>query len=70
MSEESIPGKSETEISTEVFVDSMMELHPNIDREKLHAEISDCVQDALSSAGSGEESGNESDEDESDDEEK
>ena len=70
MSEQSIPGKSETELSTEAFVDSMMGIHPNLDREKFHAEISNCVQDALSSAGSGEESENESDEDESDDDEK
>ncbi len=72
MSEESIPGKSETELSTEAFVDSIMGIHPNLDREKFHAEISNCVQDALSSAGSGEESDdeNESDEDESNDDEK
>ena len=70
MSEESIPGKSETELSTKAFVDSMKGIHPNLDREKFHAEISHCVQDALSSAGSGEESENESDEDESDDDDK
>ncbi len=70
MSEQSIPGKSETELSTEAFVDSMMGIHPNLDREKFHAEISNCVQAALSSAGSGEESENESDEDESDDDDK
>ena len=62
---EGIPGKSETELSTEAFVESMMGIHPDLDREKFHDEISKCVQDALSSAGSGEESEDESDEDES-----
>jgi len=63
---EGIPGKSETELSTEAFVDSMMGIHPDLDREKFHDEISKCVQDALSAAGSGEESEDESDENESD----
>ncbi len=67
---ESMPGKSETELSTEAFVDSMMGIHPNLDREKFHDEISKCVQDALSSASPGEESEDESDKDESGDDEK
>ncbi len=67
---ESIPGKNETELSTEAFVDSMMGIHPDLDRETFHDEISKCVQDALSAAGSGEESEDQSDEDESGDDEK
>ena len=67
---ESTPGKSETELSTEAFVESMMGIHPDLDREKFHDEISKCVQDALSAAGSGEESEDESDENESSDDEK
>ncbi len=66
---ESTPGKSETELSTEAFVDSIMGIHPDLDREKFHDEISKCVQDALSSAGSGEESEDESDEEKSDEDE-
>ena len=61
-----IPGKSETELSTEAFVESMMGIHPDLDRERFHDEISKCVQDALSAAGSGEESEDESNENESD----
>ncbi|MDQ3303534.1 MAG: hypothetical protein M3518_09340 [Actinomycetota bacterium] len=66
---EGIPGKSETELSTEAFVESMTGIHPDLDRERFHDEISKCVQDALSAAGSGEESEDESDEDESDENE-
>ncbi len=63
---EGVPGKTETELSTEAFVDSMMGIHPDLDREKFHDEISKCVQDALSAVGSGEESEDESNENESD----
>ena len=57
---ESIPGRSDTKLAIEAFVDSIEEIHPNIDREEFRDAISTCVHDALDSAGG---------EDESDDEE-
>ena len=53
---DSIPGKSDTELSIESFVDSMQEIHPNLDREEFRDAITRCVHDALDSAGGGEES--------------
>lgn len=53
---DSIPGKSDTELSIESFVDSMQEIHPNLDREEFRDTITKCVHDALDSAGGGEES--------------
>ena len=63
---ESIPGRSDTELAIEAFVDSIEEIHPNLDREEFRDAISTCVHEALDSAGSGEESDGE---EESDDEE-
>jgi hypothetical protein len=63
---ESIPGRSDTELAIEAFVDSIEEIHPNIDREEFRDAISTCVHDALDSAGGEEESDGE---DDSDDEE-
>ena len=63
---ESIPGKSDTELAIEAFVDSIEELHPNLDREEFRDAISTCVHDALNSADGGEETDGE---DESGDEE-
>ena len=53
---ESIPGKSDTELAIEAFVDSVEEIHPNLDREEFHDAISRCVDEALDSADGGEES--------------
>jgi hypothetical protein len=47
-------------------VDSIEEIHPNLDREEFRDAISTCVHDALDSANGEDESGSE---DESDDEE-
>ena len=63
---ESIPGKSYTELAIEAFVDSIEEIHPNLDREEFRDAISTCVHDALDSVGGGEETDGE---DESDGEE-
>ena len=63
---EGIPGRSDTELAIEAFVDSIKEIHPNLDREELRDAISTCVHDALDSAG-GEEGAD--GEDESDDKE-
>ncbi len=63
---ESIPGRSDTELAIEAFVDSIEEIHPNIDREEFRDAISTCVHDAIDSAGGEEESDGE---DDSDDEE-
>jgi hypothetical protein len=63
---ESIPGKSDTELAIEAFVDSIEEIHPNLDREEFRDAISTCVHDALDSANGEEESDSE---DGSDDEE-
>ena len=46
MSEETY-GRSETEMATEAFVDRMMDLYPNLDREEFHEAISECVQNTL-----------------------
>ncbi len=56
---DSIPGKSDTELSIESFVDSIQEIHPNLDREEFRDAIATCVHDALDSAGGGEESDDE-----------
>ncbi len=53
---DSIPGKSDTELSIESFVDSMQEIHPNLDREAFRDAITTCVHDALDSMGGEEES--------------
>ncbi len=53
---DSIPGKSDTELSIEAFVDSMMEIHPDLDREAFRETITTCVHDAVDSANGGEES--------------
>ena len=63
---ESIPGRSDTELAIEAFVDSIEEIHPNLDREEFRDTISTCVHDALDSAGDEEESDGE---DSADDEE-
>ena len=52
MLSDSIPGKSDTELSIESFVDSMQEIHPNLDREAFRDAITTCVHDALDSMGS------------------
>jgi hypothetical protein len=63
---EGIPGRSDTELAIEAFVDSIEEIHPNFDREEFRDAISTCVHDALDSAGGEDESDGE---DKSDDEE-
>ena len=63
---ESVPGRSDTELAIEAFVDSIEEIHPNLDREEFRDAISTCVHDALDSADGEQESDGE---DESDDEE-
>ena len=64
---DSIPGKSDTELSIEAFVDSMLEIHPDLDREEFRDAVSTCVHDALDSADGKEESDGD---DDSDDEER
>ena len=44
---ESTPGRSETELATEAFVDSLMGIHPNLGREDLYGKIHGCVQDTV-----------------------
>ena len=63
---ESIPGRSDTELAIEAFVDSIEEIHPSLDREEFRDAVSTCVHDALASTDGEEESDGE---DESDDEE-
>jgi hypothetical protein len=63
---EGIPGRSDTELAIEAFVDSIEEIHPNLDREEFRDAMSTCVHDALDSAGGEDESDGE---DKSDDEE-
>ena len=63
---ESIPGKSDTELAIESFVDSIKEIHPDLDREEFRDTVSRCVHEAIDSVGDGEESDGE---EESDDEE-
>jgi hypothetical protein len=63
---EGIPGRSDTELAIEAFVDSIEEIHPNLDREEFRDAISTCVHDALDSAGGEDESDGEN---KSDDEE-
>ncbi|HLL57004.1 MAG TPA: hypothetical protein VK359_03675 [Rubrobacteraceae bacterium] len=64
---ESIPGRSDTELAIEAFVDSIEEIHPNLDREEFRDAVSTCVHDALDSADGKEESDGD---DDSDDEER
>jgi hypothetical protein len=47
--------RSDTELAIEVFVDDMMEIHPNVDREAFRDKISRCVQEHLPEEDSGEE---------------
>lgn len=37
--------KSDTELAIDVFVDDILETHPNLDREEFHDKISACVQE-------------------------
>ena len=60
---ESIPGRSDTELAIEAFVDSIEEIHPNLDREEFRDAISTCVHDALDSAGGEEETDGEDESD-------
>ena len=62
---DSIPGKSDTELSIEAFVDSMLEIHPDLDREEFRDTITTCVHDALGAVNGEEEpeEGEESDDD-------
>ncbi len=53
---DSIPGKSDTQLSIEAFVDSMLEIHPDLDREEFHDTKTTCVHDALGSVNGREES--------------
>ncbi len=46
------PTKSQTEIATEVFVDRIKEIHPQLDREEFYDAINRCVQDAVVEANS------------------
>jgi len=60
---ESIPGRSDTELAIEAFVDSIEEIHPNLDREEFRDAVSTCVHDALDSAGGEEETDGEDESD-------
>lgn len=66
---DSVPGKSQTEIVIETFVDRLMEIHPNLDRERLQESMSGCVHDSVSAADTGEGSEEDSEEDSGDGEE-
>jgi hypothetical protein len=39
------PGKSYTELVIESFVDKMQEIHPDLDRDEFHEDISGYVQE-------------------------
>jgi hypothetical protein len=67
MVSEGIPGRSDTELAIDAFVDSMEEIHPNLDREEFRDAISTCVHDALDSAGG--EEGSDGEDESKDDEE-
>lgn len=54
-----VPGKSDAELAIESFVDRMMEIYPNLDREEFRGAISGCVQDAVSTADGEDESDSE-----------
>jgi hypothetical protein len=45
--------KSDTELAIEAYVDSVLELHPNLDREELHNKIRDQVQEYVPDADEG-----------------
>ncbi len=47
-------GKTNTELAIESFVDKMMEIHPDLEREEFHDAISECVNEAVPSADEGE----------------
>lgn len=47
-------GKSETELAIETFVDRMMDIHSDLDRQEFHDKISGCVQEATTAAEDGE----------------
>lgn len=53
---ESTPGKSDTDLVIETFVDRMEEIHPNLDREEFREAISGYVRDAVEAADAEEES--------------
>lgn len=54
------PGKSYTELVIESFVDKMQEIHPDLDREQFHEDISGYVQEYTQETGEEEESEEES----------
>lgn len=45
--------KSDTELAIEAYVDSVLELHPNLDREELYNKISDQVHEYVPGADEG-----------------
>ena len=53
---EPIPGKSQTELAIESFVDSIEEIYPDLDREEFRDAVERCVREAVDSAGNREES--------------
>jgi hypothetical protein len=53
---ESTPGKSDTDLVIETFVDRMEEIHPNLDREEFREAISGHVRDAVEAADAEEKS--------------
>ncbi len=46
---EHLPGKSNTELTIESFVNRMMDIHPHLDREKFYNTISSCVYETVPS---------------------
>lgn len=54
--QDNVPGKSETEIVIETFVDRMEDIHPSLDREELRSAVSGYVRDATKDADGEEES--------------
>ena len=52
-------GKSEEELAIDAFVDSMMEIYPDLDREEFREAINGCVRDAVGTENGEEEEGEE-----------
>jgi uncharacterized protein YjbJ (UPF0337 family) len=45
--------KSDTDIAIDEFVDDILEIYPNLDREEFHNQISECVQEYISDEDEG-----------------
>ncbi len=61
---EHLPASSEEELATEAFVDRIVDIHPNLDREELYETINEYVRDAVKAVEDEEESEDEESKDE------